>query len=1149
MLKILEVYAEAENTATGIERNLETYSFDGSTTLTDLAMHFGMLTEALAAQAGRQKRAATKLQSRLLRARTAHDSTKELMRGVYDDSVKRVRDAVNGYGERVLEDVGTVQAAALQPVKLVGAGLLGRVQLAQNELRQSSDTELSAQEASFGSELIQLVFGIQKLKSSVDELAVTANRAGYVLDQTGHGIATMDALLQPLKEKAGVQKLKTMVGSLGGKLEEKLQKVKQALDLSAAFMEAELHKASTAADGVRTGVRKQLQEAKQRVDAAVEQINDLVSTKYHGTSQDAKVLTSALITARTALGRARGAVRAIVKDAAEFPGEYIETLREAQAMAQRELENTGERSLEDLQDLEQLAFLTVQKVENGLGRDATNVEREVKKQIKVDTRLFKQLVMQHNQGRRKADKRSDLLYRSYKKSKERLEKFEEDATRKDRAGTAALHRSGRALEEAREVSSAKRMAWSDDTRSEIEAARDKVAATAGAAVQQMQEAFAGGQGKFAARLAELLHAAADHAREGLRTAHARLEEAGGAYKTTLDSSLTVQHALGHSPTGGFNAALGPARASVQEASDAKGAIDAGFRDAGRKARSEMGALEEQTAASIGSTVADTAEQAMAGVRGIESGVEGVQGTERRLDTDADGAVRMRLQEEQGLQHESERYQRGVGVGAKAIDSRAGVEWAEVDDGRRAELQELHAEQNRAIHDAHLVAGKTDRVGRDIAAQQFALKGDLAEMDAVMKAVLQKIDPSGELSAGKLGVEHLHQLILAAAKQSGLSADQLGSALTRLLRTSSGVEEGVSEEEARMNEKVVLAARSLKTAMLDVHGRLHETADGLEPLMEGTLEAAGELSTMLQKKLNGVLDVTRGTQADVDNAITAEKYGTDEAVKKVIQAVDESQAQADKLNWSRENVIMPGINTWRSMTERVFSSLGLGLDKERINRLAEESMTAEGADAGVLSSKEEIEYKIKQAKETYHKKAQAVRDLVENHIAAVMARTDLTAEEKHEAIVRMRAAAERSINVLAKAAAVNLAKQRGLLVAVEQSEMELDSMLLRVENLKRAGRGSAASKAMMQKLMRDMSSTTIVLQRTLDRVLKEQNADSSERFTLNKPDVYSLLERTASKYDAAAQALRDAETARTAEDEGLDNSLALLETALPQIRRA
>ena len=45
-------------------------------------------------------------------------------------------------------------------------------------------------------------------------------------------------------------------------------------------------------------------------------------------------------------------------------------------MAQRELENTGERSLEDLQDLEQLAFLTVQKVENGLGRDATNVERE-----------------------------------------------------------------------------------------------------------------------------------------------------------------------------------------------------------------------------------------------------------------------------------------------------------------------------------------------------------------------------------------------------------------------------------------------------------------------------------------------------------------------------------------------------------------------------------------------------------------------------------------------------------------------------------------------------------------------------------------------------------------------------------------------------
>merc|ERR1719316_2617324 len=128
-------------------------------------------------------------------------------------------------------------------------------------------------------------------------------------------------------------------------------------------------------------------------------------------------------------------------------------------------------------------------------------------------------------------------------------------------------------------------------------------------------------------------------------------------------------------------------------------------------------------------------------------------------------------------------------------------------------------------------------------------------------------------------------------------------------------------------------------MMDVHGRLRSTADGLEPLMEGTLETSGELNT------------TRGTQADVDNAIAATKYNSDEAVKKVMQAVDESQAQADKLNWNRETVFMPGISTWRSMTERVFSSLGLALDKERIGRLAEESMAAERADAGVLNAKE------------------------------------------------------------------------------------------------------------------------------------------------------------------------------------------------------
>ena len=137
----------------------------------------------------------------------------------------------------------------------------------------------------------------------------------------------------------------------------------------------------------------------------------------------------------------------------------------------------------------------------------------------------------------------------------------------------------------------------------------------------------------------------------------------------------------------------------------------------------------------------------------------------------------------------------------------------------------------------------------------------------------------------------------------------------------------------MNAAIVQIAQQLQQAMMRVHVAYDFLPREVKPLIEEADETAGDMRTTTKQKLNEILSTISRTQGSVDNAVRLEKYQDEEVVKGVAQLLDKSINQTSSLNWNREHVFMPSLNAWRSETERVFESLGLGLDKERIAHLA------------------------------------------------------------------------------------------------------------------------------------------------------------------------------------------------------------------------
>merc|ERR1719272_1327287 len=138
------------------------------------------------------------------------------------------------------------------------------------------------------------------------------------------------------------------------------------------------------------------------------------------------------------------------------------------------------------------------------------------------------------------------------------------------------------------------------------------------------------------------------------------------------------------------------------------------------------------------------------------------------------------------------------------------------------------------------------------------------------------------------------------------------------------------------------------------------------------------------RIDLVQQSTDRTKGDVDRAMNLAKYQGDDAVKGVLNVIGESQKETEKLLAHKNNVIVPETSAWREEIQRVFESMGMGLDMERIARLAAESMAAEGENGSILTAEQEIDLKVRKLQEELAAKTKAIMDRAAAMIAEIEA---------------------------------------------------------------------------------------------------------------------------------------------------------------------
>merc|ERR1719456_956746 len=367
--------------------------------------------------------------------------------------------------------------------------------------------------------------------------------------------------------------------------------------------------------------------------------------------------------------------------------------------------------------------------------------------------------------------------------------------------------------------------------------------------------------------------------------------------------------------------------------------------------------------------------------------------------------------DQDLQNSISQERNQVQSDYSKIEGEINLENQAVSEEQRHEQGELSAWALQQQRENAKTNDESQKIELGISKQSDTVKAEVRDMVAVLRPMLARLDPSGRLASGKASVEQLEHLISHAQRVLAQKEGSVEHGIMDAVDRASAVKRMTDAEEAAVNTAIVSAARTLQEKFGEVHERFSETSEGVEALVQDMQGLSGELEQSTKARIGSVLGDLDKTQADVEDALTLEQYQSEDSVKKVMKVVDESQNQTDRLTEHQTEVIMPSIAAWRGEVEKVFEDLGMGLDLERVARMAAESEAAEGENSAILSAEQELKMKVKKIADATAGKTRAVWSEAEKRIAAINAMEHLSAEQKAALIAQVKAEAQAAADAL------------------------------------------------------------------------------------------------------------------------------------------
>lgn len=494
-----------------------------------------------------------------------------------------------------------------------------------------------------------------------------------------------------------------------------------------------------------------------------------------------------------------------------------------------------------------------------------------------------------------------------------------------------------------------------------------------------------------------------------------------------------------------------------------------------QARSAMMAQIQEardgSAASLSQAEKDAAAAVAAEVQNVQGKVGEVIGTAGTMEHDFADASRQAENAQNAMTAEMKRAELRTESDFRNLQGRVDNEQSTIERDRLMQEAELDAHELELMRKANLRNSEMTQLGRDVHGEQGAVKSEVLDMMAALQPILNSLDPSGNLAAKATSLEKLKVMLAQAEKTMGMKEGELLTSVTAAARRAAGIQSSVDEEEAALNVEIAKSANKLRDRMRAVHARFAETDSAVAEPTKELANLASDMDAVTKDRFSSVLNDLKNTQGKVDEAAGLEKYQNEEELRKVIEALDASQSQTDKLTAHQTQVLMPNIDTYRRSVEEVMDSMGLSLDYERIARLAAESEASQGESDAILSEEQSLKMEIRSITMDMKKKTDAVWAMANQRIAQIEAMAHLNEEQKEAMIQKIRNEAE-------KAAAEVMTKARNLLAEksavngeISTAVAELDGLLKRAHQLASSHDGSAQSHALVLRLVAELEAKT------------------------------------------------------------------------------
>jgi hypothetical protein len=990
----------------------------------------------------------------------------------YDDKTK---DMLNEFtNKRVQETVGMEKTLLESVKKDVNEGLLAATAIATGSTATNFANDLSSTTSSLATE--QNKIDAQSAQEARDNQKLATIEGG--LTSMGDTVTQLPEVAQHLQEKT-----KVILDDLQKAAEKRLSGVKESEEDSTRFLEEQTMQVQALVGKMRDEFVELLREKQASVHDKLVGLEETSSNAVGSTSTTSRAVDAKVAEARATMQQVEEKMKKLLKAAVVQRQTTEKQLTIAEQKAERMQTKTQEEGARVTEDMQTASEYMIRKAAEQ-GEDDINkaveednkaksgVEAAIQEEQKKQLALSKQLAQ-------KSDENEAKVHATNQSVIALTAQLDDDYATWDEAMKktySLLDAAKSEFHEKKDDLASKTKTLVDENVAQFRADSDAVIGKFQSAVgSKIKEANTAFQQEYSAAGETLrgTQAATKRLLNGAREQSAQVEKQAGNFEGWLHASAEK---AGDAAVASAQKNLVAIQDEGVEVGRAAGQMQAEETKIRSTLLGEAQAARDSASLELSKAQTDAAAQAGAAVQEARRQVKGGENEAGTVQHDLAESGRLAEAEDQAVEHAIKKALPGVQQDLHQMEAEVNHEQGMVDEGRREEEAALAAVQLDRKRQADRAGHEETQLERDIQSEQGAVNAEVRDMVAALQPILMQLDPSGKLAAGVTSMEQLKGLLHHAQNVLGGKEGEFARAVLAAFNRGAEADRMTQEQEAAFSLKIVAAARELKDTMHQVHERYQETDKGVTQLVDGLSSVVDEGDKMLKKKFQKVLEQRNATQGKVENALELEKYQTDEGLKKVIAVLDESQGQTNKLVKTQTQVIMPSISSWRGEVEKVFSSMGMALDLERISRLAAESEAAEGDQGTILSAEQEMKHKVQKVAAELSGKTREIWAAANKRIAAIHALEHLTDEEKNAMIVKIRGDAQAAAGKLMEKARATMSKYNDVAIRIEKGMAELNGLLARAELLAKGHDGSAESHALLLKLVVDLKSQVAALRR-------------------------------------------------------------------------